>query len=72
VPAIERGRGAEDRLLAGILQGRIERRLRLAVQHQGAGRVDIGKVGAERAAAGVVEAVCGGSEIGEAGGIGDQ
>jgi hypothetical protein len=54
------------------LQGRIERRLRPAVQHQGAGGIDIGKVGTEWTPQRVVGAVGGTGEPGEGGGESDK
>jgi hypothetical protein len=59
VPAVERRGGAEDGLFAGPLPGRVEGRRGQAVQHIGAGGIDVGKIGAERPAEPVVEAVRG-------------
>ena len=62
MPAVElRGR-AEDLLLAGELARRVERRGRLAVEHVGAGGIDVGEIGAERAAEAVVAPVRGGDQ----------
>ena len=59
MPAVELRGLAEDRLLAGELLGGVERRRRLAVEYISTGGIDIGKVGAERAAEAVVQAVRG-------------
>ena len=63
MPAVERRLRAEDLRLARVLQPRIERRCRAAFEHIGAGRIDVGEIGAERAALIVVQPVRGRDEI---------
>ena len=57
MPAVELRGLAEDRLLAGVLARRVERRAGLAVEHIAPGGVDVGEIRAERAAETVVEPV---------------
>ena len=57
MPAVERRRLAEDSLLARVLPNGVERRLGVAVEHIGAGRVDVGKVRSQRPTLQVDEAV---------------
>src|SRR5436305_569992 len=57
--AVERRRGAEDRLLACVMQGGIERAAGPSVQHERSGRVEAGKIGPERTSIGVDRAVRG-------------
>ena len=63
MPAVERRRFAENLLLARVLPGEIERRLRIALQYIGPGCIDIGEVGAERPALLVNEPVRGHDQI---------
>src|SRR5262245_46152107 len=57
VPAVEWRVGAEDRLLARVLERRVKRRIGLALEHVGAGGVDIGEIGPERSPEGVDESI---------------
>ena len=62
MPAVELRRRAEDLLLAGELARRVEGGGRLSGEHVGAGGIDVGKIGAERAAEAVVAPVRGGDQ----------
>ena len=72
MPAVERRRGTEDFLLARLLQSEVERRRRVAVEHIGAGRVDIGEIRSQRPALPVDEPVRGDRQIENAGDGSDQ
>ena len=50
VPAVELRRRAEDRLLAGELLRRVERRIGVAAEDVSAGGIDVGEIGSERPA----------------------
>ena len=65
VPAVERRRTAEDFLFAGVLACRVERSRRLAVEHIGSRRINVGEVGAEGPPHGVVSTVGRRRHIGE-------
>jgi hypothetical protein len=59
-------------LLARVLAGEVERRLRVAIAHIGAGGIDVGEVGSERPALEIDEPVRGDDQIEEAGGGSDE
>jgi hypothetical protein len=72
VPAAELGIAAEGRLLADILLVRVVGRSGLALQHIAAGSIDIGEIGAERAAKAVVQPIGSSDDEGGAERGGDQ
>jgi hypothetical protein len=59
-------------LLARVLAGEVERRLRVALAHIGAGGIDVREVGSERPALEIDEPVRGDDQIEEAGGGSDE
>ena len=63
MPAVERRRGAKNGAFARELQRGVEWRLWLAVEHIGAGGIDIGEVGAERPPQRVDDAVRGDHQV---------